>query len=543
MPQISEFRSSIPKLDDALGVHLRRGQLILVAGLQGGGKTILAAQLSREFVVRSAEVLFLSTEVTPQALYKKNIAAVCSIPYDRIKDGMKTVTIPGEGGTQLDLPDPEVYGEDSVRKSYPIVHALAQRLTLGKFTPAGFDPRQEFDDILATYQEQKQKLPDVLVYDYLWYPKVERQDMDPYKMRGAVVDAAEALKALAGKHDMLVIVFCQVDPGLEERKKIDPSGLYDLKKVWHHADAFVGISQRLLDERTHDLANGLYESVQHLNVMTKASMAPVLVPVERAFEFQRFDSCRAQQKRKSEDDLDELDRRARVIEKASEFTGYVLARRRKFYDIFDIGCPHAINLYAFLLLAASNRSPKEGVSFYSRRKLTDALALSSKQVIAATDFLTEQNYVDVPPGIVRQSLRYRIEDWKVDQNPSMKGYFKLFRNLREARCADLMAEPATFRVWLRLLADARSFPDESLELEPGEVLLKREQMRETLMVSADQLDAVLERLQTRGSIVIKPGSPTKIIIPNWELYQTRVYGSSSANDDEGKVEERSGEPV
>ena len=422
------FKSSIPRLDVALGHELCPGNLILVAGLQGGGKTILAAQLSRDCVVGDRDVLFLSTEVTPEALYKRQLAAVCSIPFDQVKDGVATVTIPGAGGVQLNMPDPAVYGEDAVRTAHPVLHALAQRFTFLKFKPEGYDPRQEFDAVLTTYREENKRAPDVLIYDYLKYPCVDQADMDPYRMREAVIAASQALKDLAVEHQMLVVVFCQVDLSLVDRKKIDPAGMLEFKKVWEHADAFVGISQRLRDETSTDLARGLYERIQHLNVTTKDPSRSVLVPVERVFEYQRFDPCRWRPREKPED-MDELDRRARVIERTSEFPGYVLARRKALVKLFDIGSPHAINLYAFLLLVAKSDGPETGWSFYSRKVQTDMLGLSSKQLIAATLVLDGYNFIEVPDGKKRESLRYRVVDWNADQNPKTEGYFKLFRNL------------------------------------------------------------------------------------------------------------------
>ena len=406
MQQIREFDSSIPKLDTALGENLRRGKFILAAGLQGGGKTILAAQFTRTFVVNGADVLFLSSEVTPHALYKRHMAAVCSIPYDKIKDGMQTVTIPGLDGTEVTLPDPAVYGEDAVTTAHPLLQELAQRARYLKFKPAGFRPRQEFDEILTAYRDEKQRSPDVLIYDHLWYPDVARQDLNPYKMREAVVAAGEALKILAVEHQMLVIAFCQVDPGLANHKKIDPAGMFEFKEVYQHADAFVGISQRLRDETDSDLAGGLYERVQHLNVITKPSLKPVLVPVERVFEFQRFEPGRWEPKSEPAENVNELDQRARVIENTSEFPGYALARRKKFTELFVTGSPHAINLYAFLLLAAKSDGPQAGWSFYSRATQTEMLGLSSKQLRAAMDVLLDRGLIDVPEGKMRQSLRY-----------------------------------------------------------------------------------------------------------------------------------------
>ena len=103
------------------------------------------------------------------------------------------------------------------------------------------------------------------------------------------------------------------------------------------------------------------------------------------------------------------------------------------------------------------------------------------------------------------------------------------RNLRDGSRSDLMADPEVFRLWLYLLNEARAFPDESQELEPGEVLLKPRRIEELLQLGEPKLDAVVERLQARGSVVRKTGAPTKLDIRNWHLYQTRVWGSKSSS--------------
>ena len=68
-------------------------------------------------------------------------------------------------------------------------------------------------------------------------------------------------------------------------------------------------------------------------------------------------------------------------------------------------------------------------------------------------------FVEVSPPVVKRSLWASVVGWSEDQNPTTKGYFKLFRNLRDESRCDLLSDPVLFRVWLyvfkiRLSAEA-----------------------------------------------------------------------------------------
>lgn len=257
---------------------------------------------------------------------------------------------------------------EAASKASVVCLALAKHETFVAIESLGYDPQRKLDVIIERYKVEKNYLPDVIVYDYLDYPKVRtKEEINPFKMQKAVVDAAIALKAAARERNILIVAFCQADPGLTESKKIIPSGIAEFKGIAAHADAFIGISHRRKSHRrkSYDAdmtANGIYERVQYLTVTSKTRPSPAMVAVERAFEYQRFEEPRWRPRDGLPDELGETDHRARIIEKTSEFPGYVLARRKRFYEIFACGVPYAINLYAFLLLVAGSKDHQLGKS-------------------------------------------------------------------------------------------------------------------------------------------------------------------------------------
>ena len=524
MQQLRHFSTPFPKLDEALGEHLCAGQFILCAGLTGNGKTILAGQLAAHFVCDQAKVLFVSTEVEHEDLFKRIVSASGSIPYASICDHIDLLPVDISPTLKISVPAPRQYGSEAASAAFRVILEVRRNQTFCRIDSLDFAPQAELNRLLTRYKIDENRFPDAIVFDYLGYPKVRsREEINPFKMRQAVLDAASALKTMAHERNILVIAFCQADPSLTQSRKILPAAIAEVKGIQNFADAFIGMSHRRKADNDESASNGVYERIQHFTVITGKSGPPVMIPVERDFKFQRFVEPRWSPRSTGIEESSDMDRQARMIEQTSEFPGYVLARRKKFYGIFPCGVPYAINLYAFLLLVSGIKDHRAGMSFYSREVLACKTGLTVKQLRRATDTLMDCGFLNVPIGRVHQSLRYEILDWKDDQNLVSPGYFKLFRNLRSAKRTDLLSDPLMFRVWLYLLAEARSFADESQEVSPGDVLFDHCHAEEVLEIRAKELATVMDKLEARGSICWALGDLGRLTIVNWILYQNKVH--------------------
>ena len=130
-------------------------------------------------------------------------------------------------------------------------------------------------------------------------------------------------------------------------------------------------------------------------------------------------------------------------------------------------------------------------------------------------------------------------DWRSDQNPRLNGYFKLFRNLRDGSRQSLVGDPVIFKVWLYLLSQARVFPDEAADLDPGEVLLKERFMSQYLQMPEVVVAHAVEALVARGSLSYV--SKSKLELTNWFLYQKYVHRKKdTSGTDSGQIEGTSG---
>ena len=514
------FSTGIPDLDVALGPHLAPGNLIICTGLTGGGKTILAGQLAATMAIAGQKVLFVSTEVPEEELDVRILSAFCDIPYEEIKDGVKAIAYGNVLENLTTFPSPDRYGIDAYAKAVRIREPLVRNFVYREVRTFGFEPQVVIGEIFSEYTSRAGQMPGVVICDHLSLPKVTREDMNIFKEREAAVEAAKVFASLARDRHVLVVVFCQADQALTDKKKITSENIYDFHSVRKSADAFIGISNRLRSDEAMDDGGGVHERIQHLTVETTLKPEPMLVPVIRAFEYQRFESFhgRVLEPKGEETENDEI---ARRIEATSEYAGYVLARRKRFLEIFSWGIPNAINLYAFLLLTGG----RNGVSNYGRDKQSMMLGLTVKQLRTALAHLEENKFVTVSPPVVKRSLWVTLARWQEDQKPGEKGYFKLFRNLRDESRRDLLADPVLFRVWLYVLNEARQFGEEAADLLPGEVLVRPRVAEEILSLKAGELAESLNRLQERGSILYHDGA-AKLSVTNWRLYQKVMYPST-----------------
>lgn len=464
-------------------------------------------------------VAFISTEVSWLEMQLRMFSATAGIPYSRIMDGIKTVCIDPPNGMSRSLPDPEVYGIEATGRALGLVNAMNTNLLFAKIESLGHTPDQTLNSLIEEISDRVHALPDIVIYDYLKPPHKASEEINVRQMRADMRNAAEALRRLAHTRNVLVFAFCQADQTLNTSKKVGPLAIREYGEIADSFDAFFGISNRRRDDEDIEDGGDIRHEVQHLTVVSKTNPTQALVPVVRNFAYQRFESySKGEHNQNKAGDPDKI-RLARRIEATSEFPGYVLARRERLKEIFQCGVPYAINLYALFLLV----SDKTGSSFYGRERLSKTLGLSTKQLRTATDILFDHQLISTGDQRRNRSLRYIVLDWKEDQNPESKGYFKLFRNLRDTSRSTLLADPELFRVWLYVLTEARMFPDEAADLQPGDVMIKPQHAEETVSIDSGRVLELFDKLVLRGSANYRGIDSGKLGITNWNLYQKFVH--------------------
>ncbi|MFV3387856.1 DnaB-like helicase C-terminal domain-containing protein [Pseudomonas sp. NY15364] len=257
---------NLPDLDGIVK-GLRPGNLAIIAGRPGTGKTVLGVGLADEIAVRkSGAALIFSLEMSQAELAKRSLAALSSVSQGLI-----------ESGKALDD------GEAIVRMTAAVAKAADADVRIcdkGALT---------FSRIcsIARFQHRANPL-DVIVIDYLGLiaPEPNSKHQNRNQELGAI---SRGLKALAKELGIPIIALAQLNRSIETRADAKPkmSDLRDSGEIEQDADVII-MAHR--DMNSPQGQNGITE----LDVVKCRHAKPGFCLLQFQGEYARFVSCAQQ---------------------------------------------------------------------------------------------------------------------------------------------------------------------------------------------------------------------------------------------------------
>lgn len=225
--------TGIPDLD-SLVRGLRPGNMVVVAGLTGSGKTILGVQIAQHVTTQLAGAgLVFSLEMTKEELVTRNIASLGSIDLTRLDEGdsLKDEDWPRMTSAVNRLMDARLYVCDQAGITISRIRSIAR-------------------------QCQRREGLDVIVVDYITLIGGEGGQNRTLE----VGKVSTALKNLAKELKVPVIVLAQLNRGPTNRpdKRPRPSDIRDSGQVEQDADAIVLVHRDLESEEGQ---NGVVELI------------------------------------------------------------------------------------------------------------------------------------------------------------------------------------------------------------------------------------------------------------------------------------------
>jgi replicative DNA helicase len=201
----NSIASGLPDLDRATSGGFQRGQLWLLAGRPGMGKTVVMTSLSR-YAARDAGVLVFQCEVTRDQQWARYLADLAylhghPLPFGRIMEG-------------TDLTDEEVWRLDNARQRLSRLHLRVE-----------CEPSVSIAQIAFAVKAEKKRLAaqgvrlGVVFIDYLKFVKVS----DRYR-GNRVLEIGEisgALKQMAKAEDICVVLLAQLNRQVEAQGRED----------------------------------------------------------------------------------------------------------------------------------------------------------------------------------------------------------------------------------------------------------------------------------------------------------------------------------
>jgi replicative DNA helicase len=274
-------------LDKALEGGLRRGDLTVVGGGPGVGKTVATMQWARSFAASGSKVLYLCYEHDVPNLFGRLLALECG----GMRPSMSVQDI-GEVRAAVDAAMQGEWDQNSPYATNPIVRgALAQvgdysdRLTIAQMASASADIEMIRSTVAAADAPY-----DVVFVDYL--QKVPVQGLHGNDRFAAVVEALKNL-ALAG-HCHVIAVSAVAESALDQAR-LHLEGLRGAHVLAHEADVVITLNHKLRIVAKAHLAfdSTLEQRFARTMIFTveknRRGLAPLDLEFDTEFSYYRFD--------------------------------------------------------------------------------------------------------------------------------------------------------------------------------------------------------------------------------------------------------------
>lgn len=226
--------TGLPALDDIIK-GLRKGNMVVVAGLTGSGKTILGLQIAQHVTTQLGGAgLAFSMEMTKEELITRSIASMGGVNLSRLDEGntLEDDDWPKITGAVGKLQKARLYVNDQAGMTLARIRSIAR-------------------------QCQRREGLDVVVVDYLTLIGSEGGGQNRSLEVGKI---STGLKNLAKELQVPVIVLAQLNRGPTNRpdKKPRPSDLRDSGQIEQDADVVILVH---CDKDSEEGANGVTELI------------------------------------------------------------------------------------------------------------------------------------------------------------------------------------------------------------------------------------------------------------------------------------------
>lgn len=287
--QHARITTGITDLDRAIGGGVGRGEVMLAAGANGAGKTVLACQMALHFAVCGLDVLYCTTEEGPEKLIQRKLCNYTNVRYEHFVNRAELAGNPTEAKTVDIIPGFILTDPNSSELAQMFFNNVLPHIDYLDWAKGeGLVVKDQLESDLNKYQENYGRWPDVLIFD--WIGGAIDQGEKPEHLRHRYYEAVNCIVELTKAHpSMASIVLAQVDKAKAARQsEIKMIHLAECKAMSDNVTIFVGISSLSNNEKADGFSKENLSDVQFLNV-DKARYGPQgRVKVLRHFQFQRF---------------------------------------------------------------------------------------------------------------------------------------------------------------------------------------------------------------------------------------------------------------
>jgi replicative DNA helicase len=178
-------QTGIDRIDRAI-VGMTKGEISIIAGRPGNGKSTLALNITRNMILDGKKVMFISREMPKVEIIKKFLAMHTQVPNKQMRNNASEHREEIEKGLKF------------IKKYYKSLHL--------------FDNLRSLDEGI---NEAKKIRPDVIIDDHIGF--IEFSSRDNRDVRHRIAEVTRRYKWLAKELDCSVILVSQLNRNIEHR--------------------------------------------------------------------------------------------------------------------------------------------------------------------------------------------------------------------------------------------------------------------------------------------------------------------------------------
>ena len=178
-------QTGIDRIDRAI-VGVTKGEISIIAGRPGNGKSTLALNITRNMILDGKKVMFISREMPKVEIIKKFLAMHTQVPNKQMRNNASEHREEIEKGLKF------------IKKYYKSLHL--------------FDNLRSLDEGI---NEAKKIRPDVIIDDHIGF--IEFSSRDNRDVRHRIAEVTRRYKWLAKELDCSVILVSQLNRNIEHR--------------------------------------------------------------------------------------------------------------------------------------------------------------------------------------------------------------------------------------------------------------------------------------------------------------------------------------
>lgn len=282
--------SGITGLDLNLGGGYGRGEVALVAGANGSGKTVFGCQEAVEFARQGLKVGYFTTEQPPLDLTFRMLSNFTGVELRHLTNRAEMKELSRRDAVELaNLPPLFQTDADAAAGLAVFREEIMPNIEFMDWADGTAPVVQDaFDSAMEALTERFGQLPDVVIFD--WLGGAIERGKDKEHLRHHYYDAMNYIVNYTKAHpSMTTIVMAQIDKAKAEKAPVILMvHLAECKSLSDNITVFIGISS-IKATRTEDgITLQAPAAIQTLNVDKARSGPQGSIRVLRLFERQKF---------------------------------------------------------------------------------------------------------------------------------------------------------------------------------------------------------------------------------------------------------------